>query len=164
MADNQSAMTLIEQTLHEYMVAKAPALPENIKEILVKIAPWVTLVVLIVTLPLVLLALGLGALVAPFAFLAGPVAGLHYGAVYMVSMLVLGVTVVLQALSLPGLFKRSESGWRFAYYGVLVSVLYNLVSFNLVSAIIGGAIGFYFLFQVRSYYGSAKQAAPPMAV
>ena len=50
----------------------------NIKEILVKIAPWVTLVLLIMTLPLVLLALGLGALVAPFAFLLGPGYGFSY--------------------------------------------------------------------------------------
>jgi len=163
MAENESALTLIERTLQEYMVAKAPPLPENIKEILVRIAPWATLIVLLVTLPLVLFALGLGALLAPFAFLAGPGAGLHYGMMYMLSMLVLGVSVVLEALSIPGLFKRSESGWRFAFYGTLVGVAYNIVSFNLIGAIIGGLIGFYFLFQVRSYYGAPKTAAP-MAV
>lgn len=157
MTKNASTLDTIEENLDLYFAQKAPPLPENIKELLVTIAPWATLILLIVTLPFVLFALGLGAIVAPLAFLGGPSAGLSYGLAYTLSALVMGVSIVLDAMSIPGLFKRSAQGWRYAYYATLVSVVGNLLGFNLVSAIVGGAIGFYFLFQIKSYYGASKR-------
>ena len=111
------------------------------------------------TLPLVLFALGLGALVAPFAFLIGPGYGINYGMTYTLSMLVLLVCVALEAMSIPGLFARSARGWRYAYYATLVSVAANLIGFNIVGAIVGGLIGFYLLFQIKSYYGAGNSHA-----
>jgi hypothetical protein len=68
-------------------------------------------------------------------------------------MVILGVSVLLEALSLPGLFKRSRQGWRFAYYATIVSIVGNLIGFNFLSALVGAVVGFYILFQIRSYYG-----------
>ena len=152
MADNKSTLATIEETLDLYFGQKAPALPQNIKELLVRIAPWVTLILLIISLPLVLFALGLGAIVAPFAFLLGPAYGVSYGIHYTLGMLILAVCLLLEALSIPGLFKRTVQGWKYAYYANLVGVVSNLITLNIFSAIVGGAIGFYILFQIRSLY------------
>ena len=67
--DFKSYLKQLEDLLSEYLVKKAPALPANIKEAIVNFAPWVTLVVLILTLPVVLAVFGLGAFFAPFSFL-----------------------------------------------------------------------------------------------
>lgn len=150
---NTAAPVSLEETLNLYFGQKAPAMPENVKELLVRFAPWVTLVLLLITLPAVLIALGLGALAAPLAFLIGPGYGVSYGITYTVGMVILGVSVLLEALSLPGLFKRSRQGWRFAYYATIVSIVGNLIGFNFLSALVGAVVGFYILFQIRSYYG-----------
>ena len=143
----------LEDTLNLYFGQKAPSMPANVKELFVRFAPWVTLVLLLITLPAVLIALGLGALAAPLAFLIGPGYGVSYGVTYTLGMIILGVSVLLEALSIPGLFKRSRQGWRFAYYATIVSVVGNLIGLNIVSALVGAVVGFYILFQIRSYYG-----------
>jgi hypothetical protein len=153
MANTVASPAGLEETLDLYFNQKAPQLPAEIKELLVRFAPWITLVLLLITLPLVLVALGLGALVAPFAFLIGPGYGISYGVTYTISMLIIAVSLVLEALSIPGLFQRTRQGWRYAYWAMVVNVVGSLIGLNILSAIVSAVIGFYLLFQVRSYYG-----------
>jgi hypothetical protein len=158
MANTAAAPAGLEETLNLYFGEKAPAMPPNVKELLVKFAPWITLFILLITLPAVLIALGLGALAAPLAFLVGPGYGVSYGVTYTIGIVFLGLSVLLEALSVPGLFKRTRQGWRYAYWATLVSVVGSLVTLNIVSAIVGAVVGFYILFQVRSYYGQPEYA------
>ncbi len=153
MANNASTLATLEETLDLYFGQKAPPMPPNVKELVVRFAPWVTLVLLIITLPAVLIALGLGALAAPLSFLIGPGYGVAYGVTYTVAMLILGISVVLEAMSLPGLFKRTRQGWRLAYYALLVNIVGSLIGFNLVSAVVSAIVGFYILFQIKPLYG-----------
>lgn len=135
--------------LHYYLVTKAPVqLPANVKEWLVKYGPWIDLVLLILFLPAILLVLGLGAIALPFSGIAGPQAAAGLG----LAMIAMVVQVVLMAIALPGLFARKKSGWNFAFYGVVFSLLSNLISFQILGGLISFVIGAYFLFQIRSYY------------
>ena len=153
MATKNASLSQLEDTLELYLVKKAPfQLPKNVKEIIVKIAPWFTLVGLIISLPLVLVAIGLGTLVAPFTAFLGPAAVVSYGVNYTFSMIVLGIALVLEAMAIPGLFARSKKGWRLVYYSMLVSLVSNLITFNIVGGLIGAVIGLYFLFQVKELY------------
>lgn len=135
--------------MEEYLVKKAPfTIPANIKEIIVKFAPWITLIVLIMALPALLFVLGIGTLVMPFSFMGGLQAGFSY----TLTMILTAVSLVLEAVALPGLFKRTRGGWNLVYYASLVGVVQNIVSFNLGGLIIGSLLSFYVLFQVREYY------------
>lgn len=147
-ADLKGSLKSLEETLNLYFGQKAPVMPTNIKELVVNLAPWLTLIFGLLSLPAILFVFGLGTLLAPFSFLGGVRAGFNYG----LSMIVLAISVVLEFLSIPGLFKRSRQGWNLVYYSALISALYNLVSFNLGGLIIGALISFYILFQVREYY------------
>jgi hypothetical protein len=158
MANTASTPVNLEETLNLYFGEKAPAMPPNVKELLVKAAPWITLFILVITLPAVLIALGLGALAAPLAFLIGPGYGVSYGVTYTVAMVILGLSVLLEALSIPGLFKRTRQGWRYAYWATLVSVVGSLIGLDILSAIVTAVVGFYILFQIRSYYGQPEHA------
>ena len=49
-----------------YLVKKAPfQIPDGAKEWIVKFGPWITVVLLILTLPILLFALGIGAIFMP---------------------------------------------------------------------------------------------------
>ncbi len=144
--------SLIEQ-LNVYFGQKAPALPIGVKEFLVKAAPYLVIIGLIFS------GLGLLSLV-PFlmgtAGLVGMMGGYYplYNSLPMawLALLFSAAVIILEIMALPGLFKRSMTGWTYVFYAQLVSLVSMLISMNLVSLIIGGLLGFYFLFQLRSYY------------
>lgn len=143
------ALSQLENTLEEYLVKKAPfTLPTGVKDFIVMIAPWFTLVGLILAIPAILMVFGLGAIVAPMAFLGGVKAG----TTFTVSIAISIVALVLNALALPGLFKRTKSGWNFVFYSSLVGVISNIVTFSIGGLIIGSLLGLYVLFQVKEYY------------
>ena len=127
-----------------YLVKKAPfQLPEGVKEFLVKFGPWITLVLMVIALPFLLAALGLGM----FAMTVVP-----YGALHMPAMIIGLVALVMEAIALPGLFARKMSGWRMLFYSQLVSLVSTLLQGGILGFIIGGVISLYLLFQIRSKY------------
>jgi hypothetical protein len=147
-SNSSQPLQQLDEQLELYLVKKAPALPANIKELIVQFAPWITLIIMVVALPAILFVLGLGAIVAPFAFMGG----FSSGASNIIAVVVLAITVVLELMSLPGLFNRKMAGWKYAYYAALVGIVADLVSFNIIGGIIGGIIRLYFLYQIKSYY------------
>lgn len=143
-----SPLGQLEDTLDVYFGQKAPALPKGAKDAIVNFAPWITLLLLLLSLPAVLALLGIGAILSPFSYLGGYSAG----TTYTISLVLLAISVVLEALAIPGLFKKSKAGWNFVFYSSLVSIVSSLIGMQLFNMVIGAAISFYILFQVRSYY------------
>ncbi len=141
-------MDKLNETLELYLIDKAPKLPVKWKEILVRFLPWLTLIFFILSLPAILFLFGLGTILAPFAYMGG----ISYGVNYTASMIVLAISLVLEAIAIPGLFKKSKSAWNLMYYAALINGVYNLVSFNILGAIFGTLISLYLLFQIKSYY------------
>jgi hypothetical protein len=148
MNTNKGYFSQLENLLSEYLVKKAPAIPANIKEVIVKFAPWVTLVIFIITLPIVLAVFGLGAFFAPFSFLGGVTAGTNY----ILTIILSGIQLVLEGMAIPGLFQRSRGAWNLVFYSSLVGAVQNIVTFNLGGLIIGTLLSLYILFQVRDLY------------
>ncbi|PIV09853.1 chromate transporter [Candidatus Roizmanbacteria bacterium CG02_land_8_20_14_3_00_36_15] len=139
-SDFKSIMGQLESILDLYLGKKAPQLPQGLREFLVKIAPYLAIVgVVIVTI------------LAPFSFLGGLKGGLGYGSGLIFTLVTL-VMLIMEAMAVPGLFKRTTKGWRLLYYAALVSGVQTLLSFNLGGLVIGTGISLYILFQVRGYY------------
>ncbi|HLC87469.1 MAG TPA: chromate transporter [Patescibacteria group bacterium] len=139
----------LEETLDLYFNKKAPALPVGVKEFLVMIAPWITLVSVVISLPAVLALLGISSFVMPMSSYMGYA---NTGSLWMVSSAILVITIVLEALAIPGLFSRSKQGWNYVFYSSLIGIAANIISLNLIGGLIGAVISFYFLFQLRSHY------------
>lgn len=132
--------------LDYYLVKKAPfQIPDVAREWIVKFGPWIAVVLLVLSLPAVLIILGIGTFLVPFG-------GVGYAAGFGLSAIALLVSLVLEAMALPGLFARKMSGWKLMFYGQAAGCLASLLSGALISAIIGALISFYILFQVRSLY------------
>jgi len=147
-ASYKTYLNQLEDLLHQYLVKKAPALPANVKEAIVKFAPWATLIIFILTLPAILVIFGLGGLVAPFSFLGGLTAGTAFILTFAFS----GVQLILEAMAIPGLFKNQRRAWNLLYWATLLGGVQNIVTFNVGSLIIGTLLSLYILFQVREYY------------
>jgi hypothetical protein len=140
----------LEAILDEYMVKKAPfALPKEAKEFIVKISPYLIIIFAIMALPLIFAALGLTAILTPFAMMGG----YGWGFSAMISMIVAIVTLVMEVMAVPGLFKRTKGAWKLVFYASIVSLIGGILSVTgIISAIIGAIIGWYFLFQVKDMY------------
>lgn len=138
----------LESTLNLYFKDKAPAMPDSVKEALVKYGPYITAIMMFFALPIILGLLGLGAMMSPFAYMGG----YRYGLGFTFSSLFTVAILVMQGLALPALFKRQKSGWNFMFYVALLQAVENLLRFDLGGLVIGSVISFYILFQIRSYY------------
>jgi uncharacterized membrane protein HdeD (DUF308 family) len=79
-------------------------------------------------------------------------------------VVLIGVEGLLYLLAFPGLRDHKKQGWNYLFYGALLNLAYAVVSLftnynsvgNFLGALIGSAIGFYLLFQVRSAYVGAQ--------
>ncbi len=150
-ANSKNSLSELEKTLEEYFGKKAPALPQNIKEIIVKIAPYLSILSIILVVPSIFLLFGLGSLATTLAPLGGAYAVTQLPTMW-ISILLLVPVVILEAIAIPGLFARKATAWRYLYWAQIISAVSSLVQFNIIGAIISLAIGLYLLFQVKSFY------------
>ena len=153
MADKQTPINehvnTLEREIEKIVLSKSvPAIPDNIKEILVKIAPWFAAISMFMLLPLIFAALGISAVALPFSYLGGMRMGFGYTIQLIFSVVLIGI----QIMAIPGLFKRKASAWRLMFYSTLISLVQQLLSFDVVGVVVGGAISFYTLSQVKEKY------------
>ena len=140
----------MDQFFRTYLHDKAPFhLPPNAKEFIVKFGPWITLIAMILSVPFILMAFGLGAKATPFVMMAG---NFSWGMGMIIGGALTLIALILQGAALPGLFARSHKGWHLVYYSVLVSAVAQLIRFDIIGLIVSLAISLFILFEIESYY------------
>ena len=139
-------MDKLIKTIDEY-VKKVPALPTNIKELLVQFAPWGAILTIVLALPTVLSIFGLSSYIGRYGFMYGNV-----GARYMLVIAFLIANIILRGLSIPGLFSKSIKGWNFFFYSILLYAVYSLINFDIIGGLISTLISLYLAFQVKEFY------------
>lgn len=152
-AKTQSLLGQVEEMLELYLYKKTPALPVNVRDILVKITPWANVVGIVfglMALPIIFAALGLGAVVAPFAALGGAGA-VQFGAMMFVSILFIIPILVLQIMAAKGLFNLEAKAWKWVFYAQLLSGVSSLISFSIMG-VVWALVFIYLLFQIRSSF------------
>jgi len=152
-ADVKGLTGQLEAVLDEYMVTKAPfALPLGLKEFIVKVSPYLIIIFAVMALPLILGAIGLTTALTPFAMMGGGW-GFGWGFGAIVSLVVAAISLVLEVMAVPGLFKRTKGSWRLLFYVSIVSLIGSILSVSgIIGGIIGAVIGWYILFQVKDMY------------
>lgn len=146
--DWRKMLVNLEEKINLYFGEKAPQLPEKVRSVLVKISPYLILISIIFSLPAILAALGLGAMLVPIGLFAGVSDGFHFS----IGLLITLAVIVLEIMALPGLFKNKKSAWNLMFYSTLINAAYALITLSLGSLIIGTALSWYFWFQIRQYY------------
>ncbi len=163
-----AALTSIEKSLDEVFVKNAPALPPGGKKFLVSYMPWLSLIIGVLSLlaawniwrwahltnNLVDYANQLS------ATYGGPLVDDRLTVTVWLSMIVLAISAILYLAAFSGLKNQKKSGWNLVFYALIINVVYGVVSLfssyggigNLIGALLGFAIGSYFLFQIRASY------------
>lgn len=137
----------VQSFLEYYLVDKSPiALPNGLKELLVKLAPYFAILGVIFSLPIILGVFGFTLFTLPFVAVG------YDGYKYIFSVIFAVVSVVFEIILIPELFKRTKKAWTIMFYFSVVNAIINLLRFDLGGLIIGSLISFYFLFQLRSKY------------
>ena len=129
------------ETVDKFVNKQLPSLPENVKEFLVKIIPYLSIIGLVFYGFIIIFIL----IALPILLITGQI-GAFISAILSVG------TFVLSIMAIPGLFNRQKKGWTYNYYAFLIGLVGSLFAGSFGGLIIGGAIGTYFIFQLRSYY------------
>lgn len=140
--NNKTVVDLIK-TLEDFF-AKAPALPANVREIIVKITPWLALIFGILGVIGGLGAVGLSPVAA--------VAGVDQSVLLVIAGILSIIGSVLLLMAFPKVKAHKLEGWKLLFLSQVVGVLSSVISGAILGAVIGGLIGFYFLYQIKSYY------------
>lgn len=139
--------------LDEYFGRRAPALPPNVKELLVQFGGWIAVGILLLSIPLLTLVIGLQ---PHYVSVGGVNYAYDYGDAPRFSYFALTIGVVahfvLLAMAVRGLFGRKMPAWRLAFYAQAARALGSILSGAVVGGLLAGLISFYFLFQVRPLY------------
>jgi branched-subunit amino acid transport protein len=141
-------MNDLDKTLQTYLLDKAPKMPADIQKLIVQYGPYLVLIGTVMGAVSLLNAFGTLGVATPFMMMGGYKAGM----LYQLSLLFFGASVVLSALSLPGLFKKTKQGWQYAWYNGLLTAVMSIVTLNIFGLIIGSGIGFYILYQIKHHY------------
>ncbi len=152
----QKGSALLESQFVDLFKKVTIEIPESGKQTLVKVIPWIDLVLLILLLPAVLAIFALGSLIGGLAVATG----VSTGPIYWLALIFLVIQVGLMAAALPGLFKLRRIGWVLMYYGTLIGIVYNLFDwvrtpaafFGLVWGLGVSAVSLWLIFQVRDHY------------
>ena len=136
-------MDKINIFLEDLLIKKAPVLPKNIKDFLVKYAYIFNLIGIFVSIPAILTLFGINSIIHVYGI---------YTTNSIISIIFLTLGILLRIKALKGLKEQKIDGWNMIYYATIVQAVYSLISYNLFEFIVGTLISLYFIFQVKSYY------------
>ena len=128
--------------------SKLHPLPRSWRDVIVTITPWLALVFGVIGVLGSFAAIGILTFLAPSVILGSGVGVASGGIIGAILALIASALLVL---AFPATRSRKTSGWNLLFYSELVSIVSSLVAFSAVGAV-GALIGFYILFQIRSYY------------
>lgn len=158
-----------------------PPLPPSAKESIVRVMPWIALVFGVIQVVAAWAVYGLARvvdraadLVNTYSAFYAAVAPVHLSAfdrtIIYLGAVVLLVDGVIGILAFNELKKRSAHGWDLLFLAALVNVAYAVIAIfinnrgfgSFLSNLLGSAIGFYFLFQIRSAYKGKVTPVTPV--
>lgn len=128
-----------------------PALPVNAKELLVTVAPYFALIFGILGILGSIAAFGIFSAIAPFGVLYGVRGAAAAGSMVIVYTIVGLVSSALMLFAFPGLRSRKAQGWTLLFWSEVVSLVSSIAGVS-ITGILFSLLGFYLLFQVKSYY------------
>lgn len=141
--DFQKVGNDLEGSLDKFF-RQAPQLPKGGRDVLVAIAPWIALIFGILGIVGGLALVGVSPL--------GIFGGIHFATSAFLTGVLAIVSSVLMVMAFPGLRAHSRKAWMLLFWSEVISVVSNVVNLQLVGAVVGGLIGFYLLYQIKSYY------------
>ncbi|SRR5260221_2169375 len=132
----------------EIWFGKLPSLPKNARDVLVRITPWVALIFGILGILGSLAGLGILTALSPFVMLGNGIGGT---ATSLLTAVLALISSALLLSAFPGTKAHKMQGWNMLFWSEVVSTLSSILLIS-VTGVIGAFIGFYLLYQIKSYY------------
>jgi len=132
----------------EEWYSKLPPIPKNWREVIVSITPWLALIFGIIGILIAIAGLGIVTVFSPLIAMGSGLGAAGNG---ILSMILAIVASALLLAAFPGTKANKMSGWTFLFWSGAVRILASVVDLSLAGVLVG-LIGFYFLFQIKSYY------------
>ena len=169
----------LEKQMDDLFGKQAPKMPEGGKKFFVEWLPVLTLIGAVLSVWSAWALWSMVHTVQGFVNLANELSRTYGGQTVStngltfwvwVALAFLGIWVVLYVLAYQPLKNREKKGWNYLYYVTLLSVAYSVVSLfihgrgfgSFLMGLVGSAIGWWILFQVRPAY-LGKHTAEPTA-
>lgn len=143
-----SFFNTLEALGYRYLYEKFPRVPEAPRRLVAKFIPY-AVIILILWQVYALIQYISFELVTPSAAYLYAVGGGGFG---ILGIMLVGMAVVLECVSLSGLFKYQRIGWLYLFWGQILIVLNDLVHLNVINFIFGGLVSMVVLFQIRAFY------------
>ncbi len=143
-----SILYKIENFGFRYFYQKAPGIPEGPRRLIAKFIPWCLILFIIWQL------YGLVQYIS-FELVTPSISYLYVfgsGGFGIFGIMLVGMSVVMELVALPGLMRYKRIGWQYFFYGQVLAIFNEMIHFNLINLIFGGLISLYLLFQIRGYY------------
>jgi uncharacterized membrane protein len=147
-----------------------PHLPENWRKWLAENSWWLTLIGVVLSVFALFALFASLSLFTATTSLYGQIVttaiAQTHGGLWMtsvwISLALMAVTVVIEAIAISPLKAMSKKGWDLLFLSVVIGVVSSLISAvlniditSLISAVIGAVIGSYVLFEIRSHFKKA---------
>jgi hypothetical protein len=138
----------LEEKAYSYFSDKVPSIPAEAKETIVKFLPYAVILIL----------LAQAAAIVSFFQISTVFDGLGYlysvnpGVIGVISIILLGLALCLEAMALSYLFKHRLYGWRLLTYAVILTQINELINLNIINLLFSGLIILFILFQTRDRY------------
>ena len=139
------------KTLDLYYV-KLPALPKGVRNFIISLMPWLVLAFGILAVLGGIGTLGSLSNASSFAVIMGTQMYVFLAIASAVISLAQGV---IELMSYSPLKAGKIRGWNLLFYCLLLGVVSSAITLNInviISSIIWTLIGYYFLYQIKSYY------------
>jgi len=131
---------------------KLPAFPKDVKDFIVSVSPWLALIFGVLAILSGVSAFGTLSVLSPFA----TIAGVHeFGFITIVSTVILLIQGVIELLAFSPLKSKNVKGWNLLYYSLILGIVSSVISlgvYSILMSIIWALVGYYFLYQIKSYY------------
>jgi hypothetical protein len=171
-----SAVRSLEAKLEETFTKTLPPLPKGAKDFLVEFAPWLSLIAGVLSVIGVWQMWHWASVADRYTDIYNAYSTAYGGTAIdsrwsigiWIGLVVLLIQGVLYLLAYKPLAARQVNGWRLVFYTVLVGIAGSVVTVftayggvgRLIGTLIGAAIAFYLLFQVKSRYHEATKSVP----
>ena len=135
-----TAFSRLEELLEEHLGPRSKLLlPANYRAGFVRWLPWIAILFLPLHAAALLLLLGISGL----AMFVG-------SSSFLFALVSVGI-FVLELISLPGLFARTQRGWAFYTYARVLGTVLRLFSFSLIG-LLTGVLFLWVAFQIKYEY------------
>ncbi len=142
-----------DKFFEDIYIKKAPFnIPENWKEIIVKVAPYLNILGIIMALMALPVLLGFGALSSMLGVASGAALNPLNNIFGILTLVFTLASLVLSIMAAQGLFKRKASAWKLLFYNSLLNAVQSVLMLNITGLVVTFIIGFYVLYQVKAKY------------